>query len=83
MTRSILCLWVIFIAGGLRPPSLEAAGPTVAELLQRTDDLMRGNSSEGTFTMHVKTARWDRSMTMKVWSEGTEKSLIQILLWQS
>ncbi len=79
MTRSIFCLWVLFIAGGLMPPTLEAAGPTVAELLQRTDDLMRGESSEGTFTMHVKTARWDRSMTMKAWSEGTEKSLIQIL----
>lgn len=79
MTRSILCLWMLFIAGGLTPPALEAAGPTVAELLQRTDDLMRGNSSEGTFTMHVKTARWDRSMTMKAWSEGTDKSLLQIL----
>jgi len=70
---------MLFIASGLTPPALEAAGPTVAELLQRTDDLMRGDSSEGTFTMHVKTARWDRSMTMKAWSEGTEKSLIQIL----
>jgi hypothetical protein len=73
----IFFLLILLIILGL--PSLEAAEPTVEELLQRTDDLMRGDSSEGTFTMHVKTARWDRSMTMKAWSEGTEKSLIQIL----
>jgi hypothetical protein len=72
-------LSILFIAGGLGLSALEAAEPTVAELLQRTDDLMRGDSSEATFTMHVSTARWDRSMTMKAWSEGTEKSLIQIL----
>jgi hypothetical protein len=53
--------------------------PTVEQLLQRTDDLMRGESSEGKTTMRVKTARWDRTMTMKSWSEGTQKTLIQIL----
>lgn len=57
----------------------KAATPTVSELIEKTDDLMRGKSSEGKVTMHVKTARWDRKLTMKMWSKGTEKTLIQIL----
>ncbi len=56
-----------------------STGPTVEQLLQKTDDLMRGESSEGKTTMRVKTARWDRTMTMQSWSEGTQKTLIQIL----
>ena len=40
---------------------------------------MRGESSEGKTKMRVKTARWDRTMTMQSWSEGTQKTLIQIL----
>jgi outer membrane lipoprotein-sorting protein len=56
-----------------------AAEPTIEELLRASDDLTRGKSSKGKISMNVKTARWDRSMTMEVWSEGTEKSLIKIL----
>jgi len=71
----------LVLAATLGPPLSGATEqePTVEELLRKTDDLMRGSSSEGTVTMRVKTARWDRSLTMKVWSEGTEKTLFQIL----
>ena len=48
------------------------------ELLDGTDDLHRGSSSHGTMTMHVKTDRYDRSMTMEVWSKGEDASLIII-----
>ena len=77
----ILQAGVVLLIGLLGPPVavMEAAEPTVEELLQRTDDLMRGESSEGTFSMHVKTARWDRTLSMQAWSEGTQKSLIRIL----
>jgi hypothetical protein len=47
-------------------------------LLNGTDDLYRGASSIATVTMNVKTARWERSLTMRSWSKGTEKSLIRI-----
>ena len=55
-----------------------AAEPTVEELLNATDDIQRGSSSIATVEMHVKTARYERTMRMKAWSEGTEKSLILI-----
>ncbi len=59
-------------------PGPSAAEPTIEELLNTTDDLYRGESSEGTVQMNVKTARWERSMSMKMWTKGTEKSLIII-----
>ena len=58
-------------------PSL-AQGPTVEELLLRTDDLLRGESSQGRMTMRIKTSRWEREVTMSVWSKGSEKTLIRI-----
>lgn len=53
--------------------------PTIEELLLATDDVARGESSIATLQMHVKTKRYERTMSMQAWSEGTEKSLIRIL----
>jgi len=55
------------------------SGAEVVRLLERVDDLMRGESSHGTMTMHVRTRRFERSMTLEVWSQGSERSLVRIL----
>jgi outer membrane lipoprotein-sorting protein len=68
----------IFFLAAVLAAAAPAAEPTVEELLDHTDDLMRGSSSAGTVTMHVKTARWDRQLTLKSWSKGTDKTLIVI-----
>ncbi len=49
------------------------------ELLDSTDDMHRGESSHSKVTMHVKTARWDRTITIEGWAKGEEKSLMKIL----
>ncbi len=51
----------------------------VEELLQGTDDLTRGDSSTSTMTMQVKTSRYERTVKMQSWTQGTERSLIRIL----
>lgn len=53
--------------------------PTLEELLQNTDDMTRGASSDAVVEMHVKTANYERTMKMRIWSSGTEKTLIRIL----
>lgn len=40
---------------------------------------MRGESSVATMQMHVKTKRYERTMKMKSWSKGAERTLIRIL----
>jgi outer membrane lipoprotein-sorting protein len=74
----LVALLLALIAIG-RPTALAGQGEDKArQLLDRTDDLHRGESSHGTMTMRVKTERYDRSMTMEVWSKGSESSLIVI-----
>lgn len=79
MNRAILARLAPLLLGLGLSASAAAAGPTVEELLDATDDFSRGSSSHGTMTMQVKTDRYERTMKMEVWSRGTEDSLIRIL----
>jgi outer membrane lipoprotein-sorting protein len=73
----VLLLAVGAVSSG---PAARASGEDVARrLLDKTDDLQRGNSSHGKMTMHVKTDRWDRTLTMEIWSKGRNLSLVRIL----
>ena len=61
-------------------PSKVAANdtPDVIQMLQRFDDLWTASSSQGAMTMRVKTRRYQRTVSMQVWSKGTEKFLARI-----
>jgi outer membrane lipoprotein-sorting protein len=51
---------------------------SAADIIDRVDRILRGESSHGTATMDVVTENWERSMTMEMWSLGTDYSLIRI-----
>jgi hypothetical protein len=59
-------------------PGIGAAQQTPRDIIDRVDRILRGESSHGTATMEVVTEHWERSMTMEIWSLGTEYSLIRI-----
>ncbi|MDH5543729.1 MAG: outer membrane lipoprotein-sorting protein [Nitrospinota bacterium] len=59
--------------------SAESSKKRAEEILDKVDDLWRGDSSHGKFTMEVKTKHYTRKMGMEAWSKGKEKSLIRIL----
>ena len=48
------------------------------EIIEHVDRLLRGDSSHGVATMKEATEHWNRSLSMEVWSLGTEYSLIRI-----
>lgn len=56
-----------------------SAEPTLEQLLDAVDDQSRGASSEGRMMMSVKTSRWERSITMDLWSRGEDHSLMRIV----
>jgi hypothetical protein len=60
------------------PTAAEDSSDEARELLDYTDDMYRGLSSHATLTMNVRTARWERSITIEAWSLGEEKSLMVI-----
>ena len=53
--------------------------PPVREVLRKVDDLYRGTTSRGKVEMTVETPDWKRSMNMKIWSEGMNKTFVVIL----
>jgi outer membrane lipoprotein-sorting protein len=65
---------VAVVVGGAAP----ATDVDARAVVDRVDRLLRGESSEGEMTMAVVTRRWTRTLTMAVWSEGTEKALIKV-----
>lgn len=49
------------------------------EILDRVDDLFRGESSHAKMSMMVTTAHWKRTLVLEAWSKGKDKSLFRIL----
>lgn len=52
---------------------------TAKAILDHVDDLFRGVSSYGTFSMKVVTEHYTREMSLEAWSKGKDYSLIRIL----
>ena len=63
----------------LAPPAADAqTDPRVLEIIDEVDRLMRGASSQGLMRMEIDTENWSRSLEMRVWSLGTEHSLVRV-----
>ncbi|EJI1397920.1 outer membrane lipoprotein-sorting protein [Vibrio parahaemolyticus] len=48
------------------------------DIVQKSDQAMRGKSSYSEATMEIVHPDWTRSMTMKSWTKGTELSLVLV-----
>jgi outer membrane lipoprotein-sorting protein len=55
--------------------SVQAADADPTALLQAAFDNWRGKSSEATITLVVHRPEWERTLTMKSWTEGNDKTL--------
>ena len=71
-----LLIW-LGLLGCLFSP-LTAHAQSAREIIDRVDRLMRGESSIARFTMDIRTENWDRSLTLRAWSLGTEHALIRV-----
>jgi len=60
-------------------PLFSAERPPVREVLQKMDDLYRGQTSQGEMEMTIENSNWKRVMRMKVWSEGIEKTFVVVM----
>ncbi|MBU2490674.1 MAG: outer membrane lipoprotein-sorting protein [Proteobacteria bacterium] len=52
---------------------------TGREILDRVDDLYRGDSAKGIMTMRIVTEHWTRALTLEFWAKGKDMTLIRIL----
>ncbi|MBF0217297.1 MAG: outer membrane lipoprotein-sorting protein [Candidatus Omnitrophica bacterium] len=56
-----------------------AGEPDAKEMVKRSDDLMRGDTSHGTYRMTVATPDWKRTLELDAYSSGRDKTFIRIL----
>ncbi len=51
---------------------------TATEVIDKANDLMRGKSSKGEMTMKIIRPKWERTISFKTWSKGSEYSIIYV-----
>lgn len=73
--------WVVMmlIFGLMMTVFLIAERPDIQEVLDSIDKLYRSDSSYAEFRMIIQNPHWERTLRMKSWSEGKDKTFIRIL----
>lgn len=56
-----------------------AAQPDIDDIVNALDRLYRSEDSYAEMSMHIVTAHWERTLTMRAWSMGTDRTFIRIL----
>lgn len=74
----VLCL-VCSIIISANCATASAQELSAQEIVKRADDLLRGNTSQGTYKMTVTTPNWTRTLELSAYSEGKNKTFIRIL----
>jgi outer membrane lipoprotein-sorting protein len=75
-TSAVLVLLSILGGSG---SAFSQSRPQVQEVIDRIDQLYRADSSYALMEMEIVNPNWERTLRMKAWSQGTEKTLIRIL----
>ena len=70
MFTRILLFFVVFLE--------TATAQTPLEIIRKAEDLIKGKTCRGSFTMTVTTPEYTRSMEMDSWWVGNEKALITV-----
>lgn len=70
-----LAVLIIFV---LQPFTWVAFAQNATDIIRQMDEKMRGESLEAEISMTIVRPGWERTISMKSWSRGTEYSLILI-----
>jgi len=58
--------------------TVPARAQDAAEIVRATIDNWRGKSSYGEMTMTIHRPSWERTMSMRAWTQGSKKSLVRV-----
>ena len=82
MTRKRVVLSIFEIAcvlSFLHGAEKSSSQPDVEKIVRRIDELYRSRSSYSELEMQIVTPHWERTLKMRAWTEGMEKTFIRIL----
>ncbi|MCD6565726.1 MAG: outer membrane lipoprotein-sorting protein [Bacteroidales bacterium] len=72
--KSVLCVAFILITTNINAQEL----PNARQIIDKANQLMRGNSSYMEATMKIIRPTWERTLSFKAWAKGTDYSIIYI-----
>jgi len=80
MTKRILVpVLVAFFCGGVFALEYEPVERDATQIVRDAVNHWRGLSSDSVMTMVIHRPDWERSMTMRAWTKGDERSLVRVL----
>jgi len=71
----VLTLCTLFLGIALTAFAQEM---TADEIVRKAEDIMRGSSNVGVMSMQIITPNWERTLDMKYWEKGKDRSLVKI-----
>jgi outer membrane lipoprotein-sorting protein len=72
--KTALVSALLLVLGGAAPTDAQDA----AEIVRASIDNWRGQSSYGEMTMTIHRPSWERTMSMRAWTQGSKKSLVRV-----
>ncbi len=73
-------IFLLFLAISLlNIPNSPAQEERARDIVKKADDLLRGKTNRGVYEMTIITPNWQRTLRLKSWQEGTDKTFIRIL----
>jgi outer membrane lipoprotein-sorting protein len=75
----LLLLFMLTTTPGLPLAQDRSADTDVKEIVKRLDALYRSESSAGEMEMQIVTPHWERTLRLKVWTQGMDRTFIRIL----
>ena len=82
LVLAVLCaasLYTFFATADGKKAPLPGSPEFPAYVMDRVDDMYRGNQSHGVMEMQIKTRHWTRTLAMENWSLGKDHTLVRIL----
>lgn len=78
VSMSHLLFASVVLLAALFPPGQVTAQETALSIIEKSDELMRGETQTGTYRMVITRPEWKRELVFDFWSEGTKRSFIRI-----
>lgn len=91
LAPSLVTLQAALLAGALYPvsataqgpetdpaPVHAASGPDARDIVRRAIDHWRGLSSYSEMTMVIHRPDWERSLSLRAWTQGSDRSLVRV-----
>ncbi len=75
MYRSLAMVLLLALPGA----GVWAQEPGGRDILERVERLLWGNTVQGDYEMTISTARWQRTLALKVWIERPKRSFVRIV----